>query len=220
MIQIRANCFETNSSSSHSLIITKGDAGHYTPEEAFGELYWMNDDGTWSPSGDDMYFGRSPFKVLNSFKDKLCYAYACAPTRRGKMKKSGYEGYWREYYKVTNVVRKFLGDKFEFNGIEPNYRRWNSIGTDDCLLPKWLNDANITLIEFLTNKNIFVICDGDEYCVWTDMKKFGLINMDNIKLALPEKEWWEDGYEWDEDDCDDIDVTEDVIEDYKKEGED
>ena len=41
--------------------------------------------------------------------------------------------------------------------------------------------------------------------------------MDNIKLALPEKEWWEDGYEWDDDD---IDVTEEVLEDYKKEGED
>ena len=143
MIQIRSNCFETNSSSSHSLIITKGDAGHYTPKEAYDELYWMNDDGTWSPSSDDMYFGRSPFKVLSSFKDKLCYAYACAPSRKGKMKKSGYNGYWREYYKVTNIVRKFFGDKFVFNGLEPNYRRWNSIGTDDCLLPKWLRDANI-----------------------------------------------------------------------------
>ena len=188
MIQIRGNCFETNSSSSHSLIITKGDAGHYTPEEAYKELYWINDDGTWNPLGDDMYFGRSPFKVLSTFKDKLCYAYACAPCRKGRMKKSGYESYWREYYKVTAVVRKFFGSTFEFNGIEPNYRRRNYIGTDDCMLPKWLEIANISLIEFLINKNIIVICDGDEYCIWTDMKKLGLINMENIQLAIPEKE--------------------------------
>lgn len=44
-------------------------------------------------------------------------------------------------------------------------------------------------------------------------------SMDNIKLALPEKEWWEDGYEW-EDDSNDINVTEEVLEEYKKEGED
>ena len=71
MFQIRGNTFETNSSSSHSLIITKGDSGHYTPEEAYSELYWMEEDGTWSPSSDDMYFGRSPFKkvyVLNCIK--------------------------------------------------------------------------------------------------------------------------------------------------------
>ena len=69
------------------------------------------------------------------------------------------------------------------------------------------------------NKNIIVICDGDEYCIWTDLKKFGLINMDNIQLAIPEKEWWEDGYEYD-DDPEDVDVTEEWLQDNKKEGED
>lgn len=39
--------------------------------------------------------------------------------------------------------------------------------------------------------------------------------MDNIKLALPEKEWQKDGYEWDVD-CDDINVTEEMLEEYKK----
>ncbi len=88
------------------------------------------------------------------------------------------------------------------------------------MLPKWLKDADISLIEFLTNKNIIVICDGDEYCIWTDLKKLGLINMDNIKLSITEKEWWEDVYEWGDEDCDDIDVTEEVLTEYKKEGED
>ena len=215
MIQIRSNCFETNSSSSHSLIITNGDANYYTPDEAYHELYWMTD-GYWDPSGD-LYFGRSPFKVLSSFKDKLLYAYACAPRREGKMKKSGYNGIWKEYYKVTNVVKKFFGEDKLFLGLDPYRKRHEYIGTDDRMLPKWLKDADISLIEFLTNKNIIVICDGDEYCIWTDLKKFGLINMDNIKLAIPEKEWWEE--EFDEEDQD-IAVTEDVLESYKKEGED
>ena len=38
MIQIRDNTFETNSSSSHSLIITDFD-GKYTPEEMMKGIY-------------------------------------------------------------------------------------------------------------------------------------------------------------------------------------
>ena len=44
------------------------------------------------------------------------------------------------------------------------------------------------------------------------MKKLGLINMDNIKLAIPEKEWWEDGYEWD-------DETDESLDENNEEGE-
>jgi hypothetical protein len=86
---------------------------------------------------------------------------------------------------VTNVVRKFFGSKFEFNGLDPTYRRYYTIGTDDSMLGSWLKQANIDLVEFLTNKNIIVICDGDEYCIWSDMKNMGLVNTTNIKLSLP-----------------------------------
>ena len=42
MIQIRDNTFETNSSSSHSLIITDFD-GKYTPEEMMRGIYLWDD---------------------------------------------------------------------------------------------------------------------------------------------------------------------------------
>lgn len=214
MTQVRSSCFETNSSSAHSLVVTKGKAQHYTPEEAYKELYWMDNDGYWDPHGS-FYFGRHPFQVLSTFKAKLRYAYACAPTRKGRQKKSGYAGYWKEYYRVTNAVKKFFGQDKQFNGLDPYIKRRKDIGTDDCLLFSWLKKLDITLIEFLTNKNIIVICDGDEYCIWTDMKKLGLINTENIQHVLPEKQWWEE-----DDDGDDINVTEEVLEEYKKEGED
>ena len=75
------------------------------------------------------------------------------------------------------------------------------------------------MLEFLTNKNIIVICDGDEYQIWSDMKKLGILNTDNF-TTIPEKEWWEEGWADEEDYSEDIDVTEDVLETYKKEGED
>lgn len=203
MIKIRQSTFETNSSSSHSLVITKQKVSHYTPAEAYEELHWIDSDGMWSPYGD-MYFGRYPFQVLSSFEDKLRYAYACAPIRRGRVKKSGYEGYWHEYYKITNVVKKFFGTEYSFKGLD--LKRCDSIGTDDSKLSYWLQHANISLIEFLTNKNIIVICDGDEYCIWTDMKKLGLINKDNIELAIPEREWWETDESDTESDAEEDDV--------------
>ena len=45
MIQIRDNTFETNSSSSHSLIITDFD-GKYTPEEMMKGIYLWEDKET------------------------------------------------------------------------------------------------------------------------------------------------------------------------------
>ena len=187
MINIRKNTFETNSSSSHSLVITDTNNGHYTPEEALKELHWMRD-GIWSP-WDDMYFGRSPFQVLYTFKDKLRYAYACAPTRVSGPDKNGHYTYSREFYKVTDVVKKFIP---EFKGVDFGKKSDRHIGTDDCLLPQWLKKLNMPLIEFLTNKNVIVICDGDEYQIWSDMKKLGVINTEKIKVAIPEKEWWEE----------------------------
>ena len=51
------------------------------------------------------------------------------------------------------------------------------------------------------------------------MKKLGILNTDNF-TTIPEKEWWEEGWADEEDYSEDIDVTEEVLETYKKEGED
>lgn len=85
--QVRKGCFETNSSSMHSLIITKKNSNvHMTQEEIRHEFYlddpWYkehhkNDDGEVikiDPWHNE--FGRSPFNVLITFTDKLAYAVA------------------------------------------------------------------------------------------------------------------------------------------------
>jgi hypothetical protein len=186
MIQLRRGTFETNSSSSHSLVVTKGVNGHYSPEEAYQELNWdmydengkpwPHDEGIWMPSRD-MYFGRAPFRILMTFEEKLRYAYACAPIRERRSRRHGYT-YSREYYKVTNVLKKFI-PKIKGVKFKTKY-----IGTDDCCLGHWLKELDISLIEFLTNKNIVVICDGDEYCIWEDMKKVGLVKEENFEKEL------------------------------------
>lgn len=80
--QIRKSVFETNSSSMHSLTVMKIDS-KYTTNEIMEDL-WLRDDKEtgeedcvwhiWNE--DDLYFGRSPFRALGTFKEK--WLYACA----------------------------------------------------------------------------------------------------------------------------------------------
>lgn len=87
--QIRSSVFETNSSSSHSIVITKND--HIlTPEDAWhngmswGEIennnleYMCIDKHNHAANfyERELTFGRSPFKILTSFEDKIAYAIA------------------------------------------------------------------------------------------------------------------------------------------------
>lgn len=81
---IRKNCFETNSSSQHVICVTKNDT-HIKPEE-FNWDYKTNSDecpdeyiyfwkdGKWTLHKVSDGFGRSPFKMLTTFKDKFRYA--------------------------------------------------------------------------------------------------------------------------------------------------
>ena len=117
MIQIRENVFETNSSSSHSLVIKPG-CDYYTPEEVFEELKWLcrevkDKPGKYilEPWGHefDEGFNRAPFKVLDDFRNKMWYLYAHAPSRHYAPDKKHPYGRWTtEYYKVTNYLKKHL----------------------------------------------------------------------------------------------------------------
>ena len=85
--QIRKGCFETNSSSMHSLVVTKKNENvRMTQEEIRNEFYldedWYkkrhknNEKKIVKIDPWDNEFGRSPFNVLVTFIDKLAYAIA------------------------------------------------------------------------------------------------------------------------------------------------
>ena len=182
MIQIRSNCFETNSSSSHSLVIKPG-CDYYTPEEVFEELRWCceedpNNSGKYiyTPCiySDEACYHRYPFKVLTTFRDKLFYLYAHAPFREYPPKgKRIYPRYQVEYYKVTNYIKKHLPwlSRVEWNRFydKPSSEAHGFTGA--------LKMAGLDWYNYLFNKNIVVICDGDEYNVWSDLKKANLVRL-------------------------------------------
>ena len=85
--QIRKGCFETNSSSMHSLIVTKKNENVRMTQKEIREEFYLDEDWYKERHKNDAEeivridpweneFGRSPFAVLSSFRDKLAYAVA------------------------------------------------------------------------------------------------------------------------------------------------
>ena len=85
--QIRKGCLETNSSSMHSLIVTKKNENvrmtqeeirheFYLDEDWYKEQHKNDDEEIVKIDPWDNEFGRSPFTVLTTFNDKLSYAIA------------------------------------------------------------------------------------------------------------------------------------------------
>ena len=170
MRQVRNNVFETNSSSSHSLVITTLD-DHYTEDEMRKNLF-ISENGIVRIWASALEFYRYPFDILCTFESKARYAIASS---NGKL-----------VDEVEAVYRKYIPEfvAFKFDEIPESYDSDNYVidygGTDDYCIEGWLKKYNITLEEFLTNRRYIVIVDGDEFCVWDHLKNTGLLDTDMI----------------------------------------
>ena len=193
MKQIRRNVFETNSSSSHSLVITT-DNEHYTREEINKNFYMI--DGIVRLWESSLEFYRSPFDMLVTFKDKLRYAIASSNGNLvdecREICKKYVDGFidfkfdTKDYVWDSNVK-----DYVAAKSPVPNYG-----GTDDYQIEGWLKYYNISLEEFLTNKRYIVVVDGDEYQIFDHIKKSGLFDTSKIihDSYAEEQEKWHKQY--------------------------
>ena len=177
MNQIRRNVFETNSSSSHSLVITTDDE-HYNREEINKDFYMT--DGIVRLWDSSLEFYRSPFDMLVTFRDKLRYAIASSNgnlvNQCRELCQKYVDGFVDfKFDKIDYVWDSEVEDYVETDDPIPNYG-----GTDDYKIEGWLKHYNISLEEFLTNKRYIVVVDGDEYCVWSNIKNSGLVDVKKI----------------------------------------
>ena len=178
MIQIRDNTFETNSSSSHSLIITDFD-GKYTSEEMMQGIYLWNDNKKRMYESD-LEFYRSPFSLLATFESKSRYAIASSNGRLA----DEVEKIWHKY------IPNFNGFKFDMKTEEYDYdkKEWVDLdepkpiygGTDDYEIEGWLKSYNVSLEDFLTMRRYMVVCDGDETREWYHILDSGLVDKSHI----------------------------------------
>ena len=189
MKQIRRNVFETNSSSSHSLVITT-DNEHYTREEINKNFYMT--DGIVRLWESSLEFYRSPFDMLVTFKDKLRYAIASSNgnlvDQCRKLCCKYVDGFVDFEFDTKDYVwDSKVNDYVEADEPIPNYG-----GTDDYQIEGWLKKYNVSLEEFLTNKRYIVVVDGDEYAIYDHIKKSGLFDTSKIvhdSYAEEQEEW-------------------------------
>lgn len=202
--KIRKSAFDCNSSSMHSLVVKKENS-YYTEEEVKKDVY-LGKDGLLDPWDRNLEFGRSPFQVLCTLKEKAYYTLASMCKYKGD----------DVYNEICDVIRSYIP---EFVDIELSFKTedhhkkyytedemkqyfgegnfidqgeyWITWGyktgyVDEDILTGFLKKENITITEFLKNKRYIVIVDGDEYCIYKDMKRCGLINANNIEYEYPD----------------------------------
>ena len=189
MKQIRRNVFETNSSSSHSLVITT-DNEHYTREEINKNFYMT--DGIVRLWESSLEFYRSPFNMLVTFKDKLRYAIASSNGNLVDECREICKKYVDRFADFEFDTKDYVWDSEVKDYVETDDPIPNYGGTDDYQIDGWLKHYNISLEEFLTNKRYIVVVDGDEYCVWSNIKDSGLVDVKKIihdSYAEEEEEW-------------------------------
>lgn len=159
---IRRNCFETNSSSMHSIVVTKYDRP-YKEEELPWELRSKDKIKIWSDS--DLNFGRYPFEILSNVDDKIRYAIASHCT-----------------YMDNETCKTFVEDLEEqlrkvypdFKGIElptEYYRLFkdkdgNVLRNGDVHFDKWLDEDHEEGQWFYVDKdgNKQIAIETDEFC--------------------------------------------------------
>lgn len=190
MKQIRRNVFETNSSSSHSLVITT-DNEHYTREE-INKNFYVTKKGIVRLWESSLEFYRSPFDMLVTFKDKLRYAIASSDGNLVDECRELCSKYVDGFVDFEFDTKDYVWDSEVKDYVEADEPIPNYGGTDDYQIEGWLKHYNISLEEFLTNKRYIVVVDGDEYCVWSNIKNSGLVDVKKIahdSYAEEEEEW-------------------------------
>lgn len=193
MKQIRRNVFETNSSSSHSLVITT-DNEHYTREEINKNFYMT--DGIVRLWESSLEFYRSPFDMLVTFKDKLRYAIASSNGNLVDQCRELCCKYVDGFTDFEFDTKDYVWDSEVKDYVVTDEPIPNYGGTDDYQIEGWLKSYNVSLEEFLTNKRYIVVVDGDEYAIYDHIKKSGLFDTSKIihDSYAEEQEKWHKQY--------------------------
>lgn len=180
MIYIRKGVFETNSSSSHSIVMMKGNRPTKTIENSnMVDGGWrINKNGTldfWFEG--DLEFGRSPFDLLTDWYGRLRYAIASYANNPEKIDEL--ESICQR--KIAGFVQfKFREDRWE-RGDYHGYVDHQSMGILGCAL----NQYNVSLEDFIFDDRFIVVIDGDEYCLFDTLAHTDMFNKDSIEDCVP-----------------------------------
>lgn len=180
MRQVRLNTFETNSSSSHSFVITDFE-GRYSQEEIMKHVYLWKD-GKAIMWGADLEFGRSPFDFLNTFESKTRYAIASSNGRLVPQIIDVWKKYVPEFshFEFDEKYRVWDEEKQDYVDTDENNPVYEYGYTDDYMIEGWLKKYNVSVEDFLTMRRYIIVVDGDEYQIKDKLFKSGLVDTSHI----------------------------------------
>lgn len=168
MIQVRRSVFETNSSSSHSIVVMKEDRP--VDEKAFHRRIWH---GVAHYLDDDLWFERT-FKVLSTWRERLGFAIA---------------SYRWDKAKIDTLIEQIRVRFPEFEGVDVHdcrdaddtdgYPGWIDHQSSG-LLQDTLFELDVPLIDFVLNDRYIVIIDGDEYNYFDALLEAKVIDMNAV----------------------------------------
>lgn len=220
MLSIRKGCFETNSSSMHSLAIWKKCKPYSEYDLSLGTKYDSDkENGTfelldWTCHDEEDYsFYRYPYRQLTTPIEKLRYIvgwyigydypdddYDKEPVykfRDEEVEKElirlieKYTGYKKvQWYKIEEKMTIPRGKK---------YRKWveEKVYPDTTFdndtgedVMNFVRRKGITLEDLIFKPNYTIQVDGDEYCEFADMFKFNMINLDNLEDISSGVDFW------------------------------
>ena len=222
MISIRKGCFETNSSSMHSLAIWKKVKPYDDYELSLGTKYDKDKENKsfelldWTCHDEEDYsFYRYPYRQLTTPIEKLRYIvgwYIDYEYPNGDYEKEPiykfndeevekelirliekYTGYKKvQWYKIEEKMTIPSGKKYHKwveEKVYPNTTFDNDTGED---VMNFVRRKRITLEDLIFKPNYTIQVDGDEYCEFKDMFKFGMINIDNLEDISSGIDYWTD----------------------------
>ena len=180
MKQVRLNTFETNSSSSHSFVITDFE-GRYSQEEIMNHVcLWKDGKAIMWSSG--LEFGRSPFDFLNNFESKTRYAIAAS---NGRLVPQIVE-VWKKYvpgfshFEFDEKYRVWDEEKQDYVDTDEDNPVYEYGYTDDYMIEGWLKKYNVSVEDFLTMRRYVIVVDGDEYLIKDKLFNSGLVDTSHI----------------------------------------
>ena len=176
MIFIRKGVFETNSSSSHSIVMMKNDypVGTVGDSDMVDPDWHVNKDGVmdfWFE--DDLNFGRSPFELLTDWYGRLRYAIATYGGDKNKLNEL--EAICQRRI-AGFICFKFKEDRWE-KGEYHGYIDHQSMGLLDAALAKY----SVSIEDFIFNDKFIVVIDGDEYCIFNTLTETDMFNKDAVE---------------------------------------
>lgn len=220
MLSIRKGCFETNSSSMHSLAIWKKCKPYSEYDLSLGTEYDRDkENGTfelldWTCHDEEDYnFERYPYRQLTTPIEKLRYIvgwyidyeypdedYEKEPIYKFKDEEvekelirliEKYTGYKKvQWYKIEEKMTIPRGKKHR-KWVEEKIYPSTTYGNDTGEdVMHFVQRKGITLEDLIFKPNYTIQVDGDEYCEFADMFKFNMINLDNLEDISTGIDYW------------------------------